>query len=299
MQEGASEGPEEGEDGDEDTADHAASSRSQLSPAWTRDLVARWLSFYLKQVLEADEDGIIPVPPMGIEPGLIIRLREALEKDRGKDAAHALLSQAPPYLGTKDVAEWLAVSGEQTVEIQGKKTRLPLGFAPWHVDLYRKRPIFWLVSSEGFEKGQTRLRFQAYIHYLKLTPDTLPRLVEHYLEGVQEHVQREWNDAKARAAKAEGKPAAVAKAEAQEWLNTVDALKRFRAAVEEVRQGPPKAEAVPGNAKWLARTIAQVRGGQDLGHGYRPDVDYGVRVNITPLVEKRLLPKLLVKKLGG
>lgn len=290
---------EEGGQDDEGEDIDPSASAPDLSPERTRDLVARWLSFYLKQVLEADEDGIVPVPPMGIEPGLVIRLREAMEKDLGKDAGHALLSQAPAYLGTEDVTEWLAVSGEETVEIKGKKTKLPVGFAPWHVDLYRKRPIFWLLSSEGFEKGQTRFRFQAYIHYLKLTPDTLPRLVEHYLEGVQEHAQREWNDTKARAARAEGKAAAGAKTEAQEWLNTVDALKRFRAAVEEVRQGPPKAEPVPANAKWLARTIAQVRGGQDLGHGYRPDVDFGVRVNIAPLVEKKLLPKVILKRLGG
>jgi hypothetical protein len=286
---------EEGTDDSEGADEDRSASGSELSPERTRDLVARWLSFYLKQVLEADEDGIIPVPPMGIEAGLVIRLREAIEQDLGKDAAHALLSQAPAYLGTEDVTDWLAVSGEDTVEINGKKIKLPVGFAPWHVDLYRKRPIFWLLSSEGFEKGQTRLRFQAYVHYLKLTPDTLPRLVEHYLEGVQEHAQREWNDAKARAARAEGKAAASAKAEAQEWLNTVDALKRFRAAAEEVRA---KAEPVPANAKWLARTIAQVRGGQDLGHGYRPDVDYGARVNITPLVEKKLLPKVILKRLG-
>jgi hypothetical protein len=278
--------------------DQSAAS-SDLSLERTRDLVARWLSFYLKEVLESDANGIIPIPPMAIEPGLIIRLREAIERDLGKDAGHALLSQAPAYLGTKDVTEWLTLSGEETIEIDDKKAKLPLGFAPWHVDLYRKRPIFWLLSSEGFEKGQTRFRFQAYIYYLKLTPDTLPRLVEHYLEGVQEHAQQEWNDAKARAARLEGRAAAAAKTEAQEWLNTVDALKRFRAAIEDLRQGPPKAERVSVNAKWIVRTIAQVRGGQDIGHGYQPDVDYGVRVNIRPLIEKKLLPKVILRRLGG
>ena len=83
----------------------------------------------------------------------------------------------PPYLGTDDLNEWLSVSREETVEIDGKKAKLPVGFFPWHVDLYRKRPIFWLLSSEGFEQGKTRFRFQIYLHYLKLTPDTLPRLV--------------------------------------------------------------------------------------------------------------------------
>jgi hypothetical protein len=135
---------------------------------------------------------------------------------------------------------------------------------------------------------------------LKLTPDTLPRLVSHHLEPViEDYVQKEWTDANARASRLEGKPLALAKTEAQEWLNTLDALKNLRTAIEAVIKGPSIAERVPANAKWLARTIAEVRGGQDLGHGYRPDVDYGVRVNIAPLVEKKLLPKLAIKKLGG
>jgi hypothetical protein len=79
----------------------------------------------------------------------------------------------------------------------------------------------------------------------------------------------------------------------------VDALQRFRTAVEEVIEGPQHGQQVPAIAKWLPRTIARVRGGRDVGHGYQPDVDFGVRVNITPLVEKRLLPRVVLKRLGG
>jgi hypothetical protein len=273
---------------------------AELSLGHTRDLVARWISFYLKQVLESDDDGIIPVWPTRTEAGLIVRLRDTIEKDLGKEAAVALIGQAPRYLGTDDVTQWLSTSHEETVEIDGKNLKLSIGFFPWHVDLYRKRPIFWLLSSEGFEHGKTRFRLQIYLHYLKLTPDTLPRLVSHYLEPViEDYVHKEWADAQARAGRLEGKSLAAAKAEAQEWLNTLDALKGFRAAIEAVIQGPSQAERVSTNAKWLTRTIAAVRGGQDLGHGYKPDVDYGVRVNIAPLIEKRLLPKLVLKKLGG
>jgi hypothetical protein len=273
---------------------------SELSPQRTRDLVGRWLSYYLKLVLESANDGIVPVWPTRTETGLIVRLREAIEKDLEKKAADALIRQAPRYLGTDDVAQWLSISREESVEIEGKKLKLPVGFFPWHVDVYRKRPIFWLLSSEGFEKGKTRFRFQAYVHYIRLTADTLPRLVSHHLEpAIEDYVQKELSDSRLQVSRLEGKPLAAAKAAMQEWLNTLDALKGFRTSLEAVIQGPQKAEGVPANAKWLARTIAAVRGGQDLGHGYKPDVDYGVRVNITPLVEKRLLPKLALKKLGG
>ena len=70
-------------------------------------------------------------------------------------------------------------------------------------------------------------------------------------------------------------------------------------AISGVIQGPPKAVPVPTNAKWLTRTIAAVTGGQDLSHGYKPDIDFGVRVNLTPLARKGLLPKMAIKKLGG
>jgi hypothetical protein len=270
---------EDGDDADEEVEEDPATSLPTFD---ARDQVARWLSYYVKQVIESDQDGIVSVSATRMEPALIVRLQEAIERDLGKEAATALLSQAPACLGTGSVAEWLAV-----------------GFFPWHVNLYRNRPIFWLVSSEGFERGKTRFPFRAYLHYLKLTPDTLPRLVSHYLESAIEHARTAWNDARARAQRLEGRSQKVAQAEAEEWLNTVGALQKFETAVNAVVQGPPTAGTVPETARWLPRTIAQVRGGQDVGHGYRPDVDLGVRVNIAPLVAERLLPRATLKKLGG
>jgi len=151
--------------------------------------------------------------------------------------------------------------------------------------------------AENYENDA--LLFRAFIYYLKLTPDTLPRMMAYYLDPALDWANGEWQRARNDATRLEGRAQKAANATAQEWLNTIDALKRFRAALEDVIQDPPRAERVPENAKWLPRTIAQVRGGQDLGHGYQPDIDYGVRVNITPLVEAKLLPKTILKRLGG
>ncbi|MBI3303497.1 MAG: hypothetical protein HYZ72_15645, partial [Deltaproteobacteria bacterium] len=282
-----------------DEAEAADEVPDEVTSDRARDLVSRFVSYYLKQTLEADPDGIVPVAPTHGEPGLIIRLRETMNRDLGETAVQALEAQVPVYLGTEDLAEWLAVSKEETREVNSKKQKFPLGFFPWHVTLYRNRPIFWLLSSESFEKGKTRFTFRAFIHYLKLTPDTLPRLMGYYLDPALDWANGEWQRARNEATRLEGRAQKAANTTAQEWLNTVDALKRFRAALESVIQEPPRAERVPENAKWLPWTIAQVRGGQDLGHGYQPDIDYGVRVNITPLVEAKLLPKLVLKRLGG
>ena len=264
-----------------------------------RDLVARWLSRYLRRVIDNDSDGIVPVTSTEMEPSLLFRIRHAMARDLGEEASRALESQAPGYLGTRSVEEWLAVSREETAEVRGAKTKLPVGYFPWHVSVYRNRPIFWLLSSENFETGRVRFTFRAYIHYLKLTPDTLPKLLSHYLENTISWVDREWKDAAARASTLEGKWRREPEREADEWLQTLDALRRFETAIREVIAGAERAVRVPTTAKWLPRTIAAVRGGQDLGHGYQPDVDFGVRVNIIPLVEKRLLPRVVLKKLGG
>jgi hypothetical protein len=209
------------------------------------------------------------------------------------------MTQAPGFLGVDDIAEWLAVSRDETVEANGKRTKVPVGFFPWHVALYRNRPIFWLLSSEQFERGTTRFTFLAYVHYLKLTPDTLPRLLSYYVDPAIESAEREWRLVLDEVGRLEGRARSSTKARADEWANTVDALKQFRAALEGVIQGPQHATKVAERARWLPRTIAQVRGGQDVGRGYSPDADYGVRVNITPLVEQRLLPRVAARRLGG
>jgi hypothetical protein len=273
---------DEEDDEPAEPADTTVEAPSALSAEQGRDLVSRWLSYYLKRTIEADPDGIVAVDPIHGQPALILRLMEIMEQDLGREAAHALAQQAPPYLGTKDLAEWAAG-----------------GFFPWHVSLYRNRPIFWLLSSENFERGRTQLTFRVYLQYLKLTPDTLPRVLTHYVHPTMERVDREWRLAGEAVARSEGAAKRSAQRIATEWGNTLAAMREFRARMEAVIEGPVHAEPVAASAKWLPRTIAAVTGGRDLGHGYCPDVDFGVRVNIAPLAKNKLLPRAVLGKLGG
>lgn len=294
---GADEKNDNDETDDEETADHAPTT---LTPAVSRDLVARWVSYYVKRCIEADDDGIVPVASSNREDALILRMRVAMRSDLGAETAGLFELQAARYLGTASVAEWLEVSGEDTLpDAAGKKKKEPRGFLPWHVRLYRNRPIFWMLSSEGFEKGLTRSTFRVYLHALKVSGDTLTKVREYYLRPELDRVKRELELAHLRRETAQGTMKATAEREHQEWVNTDAALKAFMEAVDAVAKGPPKREVVAVSAKWLPRTIAAVRGGQDVGHGWRPDVDHGVKVNITPLVEARLLPRVVLKKLGG
>lgn len=292
-EEDAPAGSDEPADGE---TDPAASSDGMTD---SRSLISRCLSYYVKQLIEADDDGIVPVHAENRESALIIRVRDLMVADLGRDVAAALEAQSPAYLGSATLEDWLSLSAEENIQVNGKKHRVARGFFPWHVALYQNRPIFWLLSSENFERGEVHYTWRAFIHYLKLTPDTLPRVRAFYLDPAVDRAQRDWEQAKLEAASAEGKMARAATANAQKWGNTVAALTRFRDALTEVIDGPVKADRVPDNARWLQRTMAAVRGGRDLGHGYKPDVDLGVRVNIAPLVKARLIPRVVLARLGG
>jgi hypothetical protein len=282
IDDGADDDDDQEDDEPAEPADTTDAAAGALSAEQARDLVSRWLSYYLKRTIEADLDGIVAIDPIHGQPALILRLMETMEQDLGREAAQALAQQAPAYLGTSDLAEWVAE-----------------GFFPWHVSLYRNRPIFWLLSSENFERGRTQLTFRVYLQYLKLTPDTLPRVLTHYVHPTMERIDREWRLAGEAVARSEGAAKRSAQRIATEWGNTLAALREFRARMEAVIEGPVHAEPVAASAKWLPRTIAAVTGGRDLGHGYRPDVDFGVRVNIAPLAKNKLLPRAVLGKLGG
>ena len=289
----------EGEGEVEGDADAETPEIEESPVAERRSLVAAWISYYVKAIVEKDDDGIVPIAPMNREAGLIVRVREAMVRDLGADAAHRIEAQAPAYLGTTDLEEWLSVSREETIPVDGKRKKLPVGFFPWHVERYRTRPPIWMISSENFESGTVRMTFRVLVHFHRLTPDTLRKIRSHYFEEIAKHAQERSDAAKIEATRGEGKAASRAKAAAQEWSNTVSALGQFRGALESVIDGPVHASPVPANARWTARTIAEVRGGREHGHGYQPNIDHGVKVNITPLVEARLLPRVVLARLGG
>jgi hypothetical protein len=271
--------------GDEAAADADGDEGANTEPTTVagpeRDLVACWISLYVKQVIDADDDGIVPLIASRGERSLLARVRETMAKDLGDDAARALETQAPAYLGTSDLAAWLETK-----------------FFPWHVELYKNRPLFWLLSSEGFERRASRLTFRAFVHARKIGPGVLPRLVSFYLEPILERAAAEVAEAEVALGAASRADKRTAERALREWASSVEALRAFRATIDEVVRGPEKKEIVAANAKWLPHMIAEVRGGRDTGYGFRPDVDYGVRVNIRPLVEKKLLPRAVLSRLG-
>jgi len=68
-------------------------------------------------------------------------------------------------------------------------------------------------------------------------------------------------------------------------------LIEFRRRFQDRDTGARPVTPAPGpDAPWLKQKIAEVTGGAAYGRGWRPVLDYGVRVNIEPLKVAGILP---------
>jgi len=69
-------------------------------------------------------------------------------------------------------------------------------------------------------------------------------------------------------------------------VKRVEELDAFDAALSEVHNPRHRPWPLPANLRWVDRAIAEVR-----DHGWTPVLDHGVRVNIEPLKEAKVLAK--------
>ena len=72
--------------------------------------------------------------------------------------------------------------------------------------------------------------------------------------------------------------------ELDEAKETLMELEDFSKRLEELTKPRPHPTVLPDDASWVERKIAEVR-----DNGYNPVSDYGVMVNITPLIEAGVL----------
>ena len=84
-------------------------------------------------------------------------------------------------------------------EILGKPVEdwLAQDFFEFHVNMYRRRPIFWQLTSAGcLPRGTLPGAFSCLVHYHKLRANTLQDIVAHYLVDVIETAQAQFNATK-------------------------------------------------------------------------------------------------------
>ncbi len=129
-----------------------------------REHVRRLVSYFLRQALQADADGLLPLTQVPGEPTALDALRAQMEVFFGEERAFTLEGEISAELG-KPLEKWLESD-----------------FIPWHTKLYKNRPIIWLLGSPG---GTLR----ALAAYHKLRRESLVSLRSIYLSRQRDNLR--------------------------------------------------------------------------------------------------------------
>jgi len=232
-----------------------------------RDHVMRLISFYTKRTIESDEDGIVPLNET-FPDNLGTKVRQQIIADFGKESLDRVERELEQILG-KPLADWLAED-----------------FFGFHVSLYKRRPIFWQLSSQKFGRGAGPGTFSCFLHYHKLSRDTVLKVQALYLHKVKDRSRADKEQVYGELAKSTGdhKKETRLRGEYERLSNQLEELEKLDNALTELMK--PRQTRLSPDSKWIDRAIAEVR-----KNGWNPVTDYGVRVNIEPLKELGLLHK--------
>jgi hypothetical protein len=216
--------------------------------------VWRLLSYAVKHVMQADEDGIVPCLPVSGETPLL-------------DRVHAELST---YFPRRDVNEIeVEIVNELRRKVKGYdraesiREWLDNVYFAYHVSLYKNRPIFWHISSK---QGKGPAAFAALVHYHRFDKDRLAKLRGVYLREARGVFHRE-----AALAGQQGRAE-----DRLEWQAKVEEAEELDRRLQRVQEGfHHGAEDFRILTPWKAE-------GQ-RPKGWDPDINDGVKVNIEPL----------------
>lgn len=240
-----------------------------------REHVRRLLSFYIKQSIEEDEDGIVPLDGM-FDDNLLTKVRKKITRDFGEERAEHIEIEIGEILG-KSLEEWLAKD-----------------YFDYHFALYKRRPIFWQLVSYRIGKSKAPGIFSCFIHYHKLTRDTIPKIIAFYLAPVKTRASREkerlQKDLEQARAEDDRKRINRKSKEYEQAANIVDELDSFEMALLWVHNPKEDKMKLPKNPTWVQEKVKEIR-----DEGWNPVIDYGVMVNIEPLKEAMVMPTSVEK----
>lgn len=218
--------------------------------------VWRLLSYAVKRVVEADDDGIVPFQAVAGEPALIDRLRLELHQlfpQQDPNALEVALTnelkrRAKGYRSVSSLEEWLIDE-----------------FFVYHDSLYKSRPILWHIASS---QGRGACAFGALVRYHTFDYERLAKLRGTHLRDAIAHCRRE-----AGLASQEGRT--DDRLLWQSRLEESELLDRKLQWIQEGSNGHPAPRDCRIRTPWKAEA--------DQPQGWRPDLDDGVVVNIAPL----------------
>ncbi|MXY51049.1 MAG: hypothetical protein F4Y86_00755 [Gammaproteobacteria bacterium] len=226
--------------------------------------VWRLLSYMVKRVLEADEDGIVPFQSLIGDAGLLDRI-------------HNEVATLFPNQDANQVE--VEITNELKRVVKGYKRASSIGewledvFFDYHASLYKKRPIIWHIASS---QGRAPQGFGVLCHYHRFDANRMAKLRAGYLREAIETFRRE-------AALANQSGHAEARIEWQAKLEETLALDSKLQAVQEGRFEGPEGGATD------YRILTPWKAPEDRPKGWAPDIDDGVKVNIEPLQKAGVL----------
>ncbi len=218
--------------------------------------VWRLLSYAIKRVVEADDDGIVPFQAVAGEPALIDRLRLEL---------HQLFPQQDPN------ALEVALTNELKRRAKGYRSVASLEewlndeFFAYHVSLYKSRPILWHIAST---QGSGACGFGALVRYHTFDYERLAKLRGTHLRDAIAHFRRE-----AGLAGQEGRTD-----DRLLWQGRQEEAELLDQKLQWIQEGI-NGHPAPGDCRIRTPWKADA----DQPQGWRPDLDDGVVVNIAPL----------------
>ena len=244
--------------------------------------IRRLIHFLAHEAVKEDLDGIVPLEdcfPAGraeMEPGLARRVRAKLRAIFGEEAVPTVEREVREALG-KPLDDWLADD-----------------FFGYHLGLYRLRPLIWQVVASRTRRTRRSVRmspapkdFSVFLYWHKLNADTLRKVRSVYLEPYLRASLRELREAERhfRELQAGEAPLRTLR-EAERMLEVArskhEALERLAEAIDALLR--PHSIEVQSRSAWVKEKVNEI-----ISQGYRPNRDYGVRVNIEPLKQAGIL----------
>ena len=264
---------------EEPTEEDETSPESLLS---AEEHIKRLVHYLAHQAVKEDPDGIVPLSdcyPAGraeMEPGLPRRVREKLEDLFGKDAMPTVEREIREALG-RPLDEWLARE-----------------FFSYHLGLYRLRPVIWQVvplrgssSRRSSRTSPSPETFSVFLYWHKLDADTLRKVRSVYLQPYLDSASRVVREAQTRFLELQSSEASIktlrdSERSLDEARAKEEALRKLADAIDALLH--PHSLDVQSRSEWVKQKVNEI-----VSQGYRPNRDYGVRVNIEPLKQKGIL----------
>jgi SAM-dependent methyltransferase len=237
---------------------------------------AALVSYYIKLAMSEDQDGVIPLNDSSEEDSLAKRVIVAMGKDFGADRLKSILEEIHEFLGAA-LEDWILND-----------------YFDYHVDQYKRRPIHWQLTSKGFaDSRDEEIAFSCFVNYYKLTRDTIPKIIAHYLTPVKRsvHTRHENLENEVYQAKLSNDRSQLSQKakDLQDSQNLLNQLEAFEEALINVTK-PQMSSSKSSISSWFQEKVKETS-----ENGWNPVLDYGVLVNIQPLMQANLLQKGVAK----